>query len=322
MQIKSRLLILFILAALLAFAPGVLAQEDTFGLSGDDYALFTAANEASSLAAADSLGFNFTVEFTSADGSANLSGTGVTGMDANGAPLALITINGSGTSEGEETPVNIEARIVGDMIYVNDLTGTNGWEGAQLEDLLTGVAGASGVPLDPADLMSGDPGAVAGGADMGQMMEAMDGLMTSGFITMSRAGNENVNGVDTARFTTSIDLTKLVESEAFGAIFMMAAGMGAAEGAEVDSAEMMQQIQMMQPMLVSMVQGINITFDQYISTADNLIQRGALNLDVSIPSLTGEGEPMTLGLAVTIDITDYDPVVDVTAPESFTEVEM
>jgi hypothetical protein len=216
-----------------------------------------------------------------------------------------------------DNPVNLEIRVVENMMYVNDLTGTEGWQGASLDDLLTGVLGASGLPVDPADLAAGDISGLTGGADMGAMMGAMDGLMESGFITMSRLGDENVNGVDTAHFNTNLSLAALVESETFAAIMMAS---GQLEGTDEEVA---QQMQFMQPMVLSLVQGIDINFDQYISTgAQNLIQRAVFAVDMNIPSMTGEAEPMLINFNLTVDITDYAPVVSVTAPESFTEADM
>lgn len=317
MRLNTRLWLMFtVLAVLLALVPVSLAQDGMFGLSGDDFALFTAGNEQSTTS--DSLAFNFSVVLDSADASANLAGTGVVGTDAAGNALAQITINGTGSDTSlTDNPVNLEIRVVENMMYVNDLTGTDGWQGASLDDLLTGVLGASGLPVDPADLAAGDISGLTGGADMGAMMGAMDGLMESGFITMSRLGDENVNGVDTAHFNTNLSLAALVESETFAALMMAS---GQLEGTDEEVA---QQMQFMQPMVLSLVQGIDINFDQYISTgAQNLIQRAVFAVDMNIPSMTGEAEPMLINFNLTVDITDYAPVVSVTAPESFTEADM
>ena len=317
MRSNTRLWLMFtVLAVLLALVPVSLAQDGMFGLSGDDFALFAAGNEQS--AVSDSLAFNFSVVLDSADASANLAGTGLVGTDAAGNPLAQITINGTGSDTAmTDNPVNLEIRVVENMIYINDLTGTDGWQGANLDDLLTGALGASGLPVDPADLAAGDISGLTGGADMGAMMGALDGLMESGFITMSRLGDENVNGVDTAHFNTNLSLAALVESEAFAAIM---AASGQLEGTDEEVA---QQMQFLQPMVLSLVEGIDINFDQYISTgAQNLVQRAVFALDMNIPSMTGEAEPLLVNFNLTVDITDYAPAVSVTAPESFTEADM
>jgi hypothetical protein len=308
-----------ILAVLLALVPAAAAQDDgLLGLTGEDLALFAAGNEASAMA--DSLAFTFSVTLRSTEANADLSGTGVFGQDASGMPMGILTLTGTGelTEEGqtELTTVNVEVRIVDGMIYINDLTSDTGWMGASLDEVFSGALAESGLPVDPADLMSGDPGDVMGGADMGALMGALDDLMSSGFITIRRVGDAVVNGTSTAQFNINVSLATLVQSDAFGSI-MMASGQ-----LEGTPEEMQQQLQFLQPLLMSLVQGISINFDQYIAVdAPNQVQRGVLAVDLMIPSLTGEAEATVIGLNVTIDITDYAPDVSVTAPESFTLME-
>ncbi len=320
MRSNNRLWFIFtILAVLLAFVPASLAQDGMFGLSGDDYALFTAGNAGSTMS--DAMAFDFSFVLDSAEADANLTGTGVIGTDEAGGPIVQIAITGTGSEmSGDamtESPVNVEIRVVDNMLFVNDMTGSDGWMGGSLDQALESVVGASGLPVSPEDLAAGDISGLTGGADMGAMMGAMDGIMESGFISMSRLGDENVNGVDTAHFNTNLNIASLVNSEAFGAILMAS---GQLEGSDE---EVTQQLQFMQPMVVSMVEGIDINFDQYISTGDsNQVQRGVLAIDLNIPSLTGDAEPILVNLNLTVNITDYAPVVSVTAPESFTEAPM
>ncbi|MBZ0293613.1 MAG: hypothetical protein K8L99_13685 [Anaerolineae bacterium] len=318
MQIRSRLLVLTMLALLLMIVPVSLAQDNAFGLSPDDYALFTQGNAQSAIS--DSVAFDFSVVLNSTENALDLTGTGLIGSSDG---LAQITISGTASAPDEvsgevtEQPVDLEIRVVGDMLYIDNKTDDQGWQGTALDNAMNEIVGGAGLPINPEDLAAGDVSALTGGADMTALLGGVDELLATDFIVMSRLDDENVNGVDTAHFNTHINLAAVTEAEGLLSAALTAGGMVSGSEEEIAS-----QVQFFIAILQPMLEGINIDFDEYISTGDtNQVQRGVLAIDLSIPSPTGEGEPITLGLNVTVNITDYAPTVSVEAPAEYTEID-
>lgn len=321
MRIRLRLALLTILLLVFMTVPAALAQEPTFGLSEEDFALFTAGNAQTALA--DSLAFDFSVALTSTEVTLDVTGGGAIGQDETGSTLAHITISGTASAPNEtsgeitDQPIDLEIRVVGDMLYYDDKTDDQGWQGANLEDALDEIAGDSGLPVNPADLAAGDIGALTGGVDTTALLGGVSELMATNFIVMTRLTDENVNGVNTAHFNTEVNLVAITEAPGLLGAALAAGGLVAGSQEEITS-----QAQMFSAILQPMLEGISINFDQYISTGDsNLMQRAVLAIALNIPSLTGEGDPITLGLNVTVNITDYAPTIAVEAPAEYTEVE-
>jgi hypothetical protein len=306
---KFRLtLFLTLLAALLAFAPFALAQE-TFGLSAEDFALFSSPNMD-----ADSLSFDFTVDVNvtgSPDGDVNvaLSGAGAVAMDSAGMPVADISLSGSANMGAESMPVDMQFRIVDGIVYFN-LGDGSGWLGQSLDDAMSGLSSMAPIPVDPAELMSGemseDPEAMAA---MGEAMSALSEMDPNQFISISRLADEN----NQAHFQVNVDLTSLLSSEGFSQM------MGAAGSMSGD-----ESLAQMGPMLVMMFQNTSLTFDQFVDLADSRVKQAILDFAMSInPAMMGASDtasatPVDVSFNLNVSNIQYDPAVTVTAPDGAT----
>lgn len=300
---------LLVLVALLAFVIPAFAQEE-FGLSADDAALFAAANENS--AAATSLTY-------STDALISLSGTGADNdltIDVNasgviGEGAFSMVVTGELTAAGETTPADLEVRVTGDTGYVG-LMGQ--WFSITPDDLtdLSGMAGSM-LPVDPTTMMQG------GDAGMGDMMGAMADMDPTEFVSMARL--DDADGL--AHFQTSLDYGVIMQNPGFQQIFMSAFMMGmqsgSTGGAAAMSPEQMQQMGgMMMEQMAPMFENAVFTFDQYVNTDSQLVERSVLTIELPIGAIAAQSDPTMAdaNLSVVLDITlsGYGEAVSVEAP--------
>jgi hypothetical protein len=305
-----------LMALVLIMVPAILAQEETFGLSDADWELFTAANAA--MSEVDSASFAFTASFsvTGTGGmSANVSGEGVLSSDEANPQFALV-VTGESQSEGETTPIDAEVRLLGDTLYWIDNTGDDGWQGQTVEDLtsqLGGMAGMSGMGVDPESLSSGDLSGLAGMEGMTDAMTALSSLDPSEFITMSRTDADGA-----AQFTIDLSISDLLSSPAIAPLFGMGMAAGAgAEGAEMDE----EQMQAMVGMMAAMFSEATVTLDQFVDPATSETQRIVLDVSVPIPDMSGSGSPTTIALNFDLNLSGYGEAVSVETPTDVTMLE-
>ncbi len=310
MHRKLCLTLFLVLAILLAAVPFAMAQEETFGLSAEDYALLTTPNMD-----ADSATFDYALNLNvtgSPDGDVlvALSGTGAFAMDAAGNPVGSLTVVGNADAEGESTPINMEFRIVDNVLYFN--MGDGNWMGQGLEDALSSVSSMAPLPVDPAALMSGDmsenPEAMEA---MGEMMTALSSLEPGEYVSISRLGDEN----NQAHFQVSVDLSGIMSSDAFMQM-MTSAG-------EMSGDESMAG---MGAMMAMMFQNMSLTWDQFVDLAENRVRQGILDFAMSVnPAMMGASDttsttPVDIAFMLDISNIQYDPAVAVTAPEGATMI--
>lgn len=302
----SKLRIMLVLLALLAvFVPATLAQEETFGLSAEDFArLGTAINTSGE--AADSLGFNFTVNLAvegEEGGTATLNGTALVGSNEAG-PVAQINITG----EADGEPVNLDVVLIDNMIYGND---GSGWQGQSADSLLESFGSMSPVPLD--SIMGGgdaaqDPAAMEG------MMEAMNALgeiNPADIITMSNAGADG----DSTHFIINVGLQEFLSSPAFTQLLSAGAAMSGDEAAAA-------QMEGMGQMFAMMFQDTKLDINYYI-TPDNLVSRFGIDFGLGInPAMMGaSADAQPINVSLVLDVTNFQYNADVSgivAPEGAT----
>jgi hypothetical protein len=308
MHRKLCLTLFLLMALMLAVVPFAMAQEDTFGLSAEDFALFSSPNMD-----ADSATFDYSIALNvtgTPDGDVvvNLSGAGAFAMDANGSPVGSLTVTGTADSAGESMPLNMEFRIVDNVIYFN--MGDGNWTGQALEDALTSVSSMAPIPVNPADLMSGDMSENPEAAEaMGEMMTALSSLEPDQYISISRLGDEN----NQAHFQASIDLAGLLSSDAFTQLMTSAGSMSGDES-----------MAGMAPMIAMMFQDASLTWDQFVDLADSRLRQGILDFAMSVnPAMMGATDaasatPVDVAFNMNISNIQYDAAVSVTAPEGAT----
>jgi hypothetical protein len=294
-------LILLVLALLLLMVPMTAAQDETFGLSADDFALLNSQNfDGSSVSGNLSL----TLQVSGApeeEVSANITGSGIVSMDAAGQPTGQITVTGTTTEAGTTKTVNLELRAIDGVLYVNDQgtdATTNGWEGTPLEAMM----GPLEAMIDPA-AMAGDPAA------MGDMASMMGDMEASEFVQIARL--EDMNGQ--AHFQITFDIQAFLNSESFGSLIGMAAAMSGDEQAQA-----MASTEGMGQMFAFMFQDTSFTIDEFISPADGRVQGMTINFGLTVdPSMFGEPDatPITVNLSLSLSDLQYDLPVEVVAPE-------
>ena len=299
-----RFAVLFCLLALLVAVVPAFAQDETFGLSPEDYALFSAANANS--AAAQSLAYDFTLELTvagieDAEVSGAINGTGE--LSTADMQFSLVT-TGSLTANGEETPTNVEVRVIGDTVYFNV---GEGWQGSPLTDLAETAGGAAGLPVDPEELMSGD---LSGMGDMGGMMGDLATMDGSEFVSMERL--DDADGL--AHFSTSLDIAGLLTSEELSGVVGMALGGAMGGGSEMTPEQAAQMGQMMGMMFAE----ATLTLDQFVNAETEMVENTVLAINLPLDTLMGTPGAV-VALTFDISLKNYDQPVSIEVPEDVTD---
>lgn len=308
--------LLLVLALGAALVPAALAQE-TFGLSDDDFALWTAANENS--AAFDTISYAYTTDMTiagldpSGDFVMTVAGAGQIGT-VDGVPLFSMTAVGTLGLGEDSQPFDMEVRMVGDMIFTT-FNDENGWMGGSISEIFGQLGAFTGgaLPIDPEALASGDLSGMEDMAAMPGMMEAMMGLSSldpAEFIAISRP--ENMDGQ--AHFVIDIGVGELLTSDAFAPLLAMGAGQALGTGTGEMTEEEMEGMAMMVGMLFT---DLELTYEQFISTETTLVQRGVLTLDFPLPSMITGGAEATINLVLGVDLSGYNEPISVEAPAEF-----
>jgi len=322
MKLFRGLLMGVLLAVLLALLPTAFAQEDTLGLSADDFALWQQANATS--AAQTSFNYAFTL---------NISATGlgqeigdivgrITGSGAIGETVSMIT-GGELSAGGETIATPLELRVVGDSLYI----AINGqWFGSTLEEigaLAGGLAGSAGLPVDPADLAAGDLGALGGDEATMQLMSGLAQLQPSDFVSGTRLA-DTADGFAVIEITVSI--ADLLVSDAFAPLLSDALMGGAnisLDGAAVPTVDPVQA-QMAAQMVGAMFADATFAITQTIDPVTGLVQNTVIDFNLPLGQLmamgdAGAGAAADAALAFTFDISlsDYGAGDIVEAPAAF-----
>lgn len=289
------IIILVLLALVLAAVPAAFAQDGTFGLSEDDFALFTAASEN---LASTSASIDFTIKLSATglgenggDVTADITGTGA--FDTTDPANPLLWLDVTGTADGE--PVNLNLRIVDGKAYSNS---GDGWTVEELEDVASDITGELG---DMGDMGDVDPSSLSPAS----AMDALSGFEK--FISVTRTDDGGV-----AQFSFSVDIAGLLSSPEIGGMLVGLSGMGGS--GEMTDAQMTQMTQMIGMMFAD----ATLTFDDYIDIETETLSRGVL--DVNLPLENILGTPGA-GVVLTVDfnLSGYGEPVTVEAPEGAVE---
>ncbi|MDZ4764853.1 MAG: hypothetical protein SGI73_09900 [Chloroflexota bacterium] len=315
-----RLLALCSIIALFAFVvPASMAQDQTFGLSDSDFALFTDANATSS--AFDTLSYSFTLDLTASglaesDVNVTLIGSGVLG-EQDGDTLFSLDVSGD-IGDGTQTmTVDFEARIVDGMIYVN-LGDDSGWQGGSLEEIVGQVGSMMGgmTGIDPSTMLEGDSSAMTDMMAQPGVMEAVMGISAmdpADFIAISSA---NADGL--TQFTIDLNIADLLSAPEMGAILGMAmAGQTGDDSATMSDAQMQQMGAMMGMLFSDLV----LKFDQYVNSS-SLVERSVMTLDFPVPAMLTGGTEANLNMVFDIGLSNYNEPITVEAPAEFAPMSM
>jgi len=309
MKTFRNLALVFTLLALCIVVPLSAAQDgSTFGLSQEDFTVWSNANANS--ASATSAQFSFTLTGSATGGDApvswNITGTGLYGTE-NESPLFQLTLGGSATNGGETTPIDLEIRMIGTTIYFNGpgITGGDWWFLSSEE--ATGMAGmmSGGMPMNPASIM----GSLGDREEMSEGMQMLSDMRAGSYVSIVRNGNQ---------FTITPDIAGFVGSEGFQQLMLTAAESNA-DSMDMTPEEMQQAASMMGSAIDP-----TVTIDQYVSD-DNKISRTVFDLAWNVdPSEFGqEGSVSDVTLNFDISLSGYNGTYTIPVPEgavSFVEL--
>lgn len=291
---------LLLLALVLALVPAAFAQDTTFGASQEDYDLWMAANEALTTSAA-SMEFTATVAATglgegTEDVTANISGSGAFDLTDMENPVFQLDVSGSTTEGSEETPVNLNVRIVDGFIYTNE---GDGWTQRALEDELSSLTdelgGLTGGDVDPSDLTSDDA--------MSEAMNMFGDINFEEFINLDVSDDEG-----SRRFALSFDVGGFIASPAIAQLMSGAMGMGGST--EEMSEEQMTQMSQMMGMLFGEA---TVSFDEWINAETQVLNRAVLDINFPLEAMMGPGSGITLNFDVSLS--NHGEPVTVEVPE-------
>ncbi|MGQ9907956.1 MAG: hypothetical protein ACUVS2_03880 [Candidatus Flexifilum sp.] len=310
--------VLVALAVALAVIPAALAQ-DTLGLSDSDFALWSGANATSS--AQSSFNYAFTTSLSvagipDADSvSLNINGSG--GITADSFSML---IDGMIMAGRDSLPAALEVRVLGNNLYIN-LGGT--WYGGDPNALMDVAGGA--LPVDPADLASGDLGGLVGDDQMMSLLSGLSELQPSDFLSAQRLP-DTAEGF--AVIQLSIGIADLLTSDAFAPVFgglvmgSMGGSMSGMAAPTVDPAQAMMAAQM----FGSLFENAQFTLTQTIDPATSLVQRTVINLNLPLGQLmamSGQSSAADGAISLVFDIalSDYGAGAGTEAPASFEPLE-
>jgi hypothetical protein len=307
------LLLLSVLALIVALVPAAAAQDQTFGLSADDYALLTAANNNSSTASSYDYAFSLMADLSTSGEAINIALDG-TGTSSEGFSM---NVTGSIKASGDTTPAQLSLLVVGDSLYISTDNGET-WYGSTMQDLTTmGTSMLGDLPIDPAALAGGDISGLESQAGLGDVMSGLENLDPATFINMSSAP---ADGGMTA-FTINLDLATLLTSpemsQLLGTALSSSGAMGG--GSTTAATPSPEELQMMGSMIGGMFSTATATLTQVVDPASQHVMQTTITFALPLDAMGSAGD----GVNVTFDITlsNYDAAAAVQAPASFEPIE-
>jgi len=312
--------VLMVLALIAAIVPATFAQDTSLGLSEGDAALLEAATansgQFSQLSFALTGDLNVAGIPDSEDISVSFSGAGAVNDSA-----FQLTISGQATMEGQDSPFDVELRVIDDMFYVN-LGAAMGdmWLGGNVEELMSmaSAMGGSELPFDPSTLQDPDAMENAMGEMMNMpgMMEAMMALSTldpADFVTQTRTDADGL-----ASFTTTVSFGDLMATEEMQQVITSVVQAAAEQG----NSDMEGFDPAMLPMIASLLSDSSVSVTQAVDPATELVEAVGLDFNMNLdPAMIGEsGDAIVIGLGIDVDISGYGEPVAIVAPETYQDI--
>jgi hypothetical protein len=280
------------LALVGALAVPAAAQDQTFGLSAEDFALFSAAQTSIT----DDMAYTYISTFSVVQGSEQVMGWDVSGSGLFG-PSGFSMINSGTISSGTQTQdAPLWLTVVGDSLYVS-IDGEQ-WTGGTVEELTSqlgsalgpmmgmGMGGSGATTEDMTSQLMMQPG----------VMEAMMGLSSidpESFISITR--NEDFN--NQASFSTVINLGDLASNEALAPLLggFMGGAMGSGSTDMTD-----EQAAQMGAMVAGMLQNSTVTIDQFINIDTQMVESAQVTISLDIQGMA------TINLQLGVELASAD----------------
>ncbi|MFN8379618.1 MAG: hypothetical protein U0452_13205 [Anaerolineae bacterium] len=304
------LLLLSVIALIVALVPAASAQDQTFGLTQDEYNALVTANANSSSASSYDYAFNLSLDTTAADSSTNIAIQGSGSMSGG----FSLTTDGSIKANGQTTPTPLSIIFVDNTLYISVDGGTTWYSstGEELAQMATGMGGGM-LPVDPSALASGDlSGLESQMGDLGSVATGLENLDPSQFINITAAPDG-----DTTVYTLSVDIGTLLStpemSTVIGTALASSGTMGM--GSSTSATPSPQELAMMGQMVGGMFSTATATITQTVDTAAQLVNSTTLNVSIPLGAMSGSTSD---GATFVFDITlsNYNAAPAVVAPAS------
>lgn len=308
MKLRAFALVSLLMMAMMASVSQ--AQDPCLGLSESDCALI---NEASTntLASAQSFFQDWSIDFSvtgvpdSGDIMFKTTGSGPVVLDLANTTFPLsfdqtLSVAFNDGVSGEQTGA-VQARVVNAVMYVEF---GQGWQGIDLAAALSDPSIAGQLPVNPADLASGN----IPGLDTEALGAALPALLqlsqVPGFLSYSRSG---------ADFTFVADLATLAQSPDFStALTSLSTALG-------EQGQQVAGLGMVLPMLLS--EG-KITVVQTVDEAAKIVTglKFIVNASINAGMISGDSAAAPVVVALTFDVklSRVNEAFDIVAPEGAT----
>lgn len=299
-------LLLGVLALIVALVPAAAAQEQTFGLTPEEYAALTTANANTASSTSHDYSFDLTLDATATGTAANVAIQG-SGSVSDGFAL---NATGSIKAEGQTSPVAFSIIFSGETLYISMDGGTTWYSstGEELAEMFSGMAGGM-LPFDPSALATGDLSDLEGQmGDMTGMMAGMENLDPSQFFSITAAPDG-----DTTVYTMTLDIGSLLGTPEMSTMLgmAMAGSSGSMTGMPTPSPE---EAAMMGQMIGGMFSTATATVTQTVDTAAELINSTVVAVSIPLDAMGTAGDGITL--TFDLSLSNYGAGTPVVAPAS------
>ena len=311
---KLHLFTLVVLALMLAAMPAA-AQDGTFGLDDDDFALFLGVNGDS--ATQTQYTFDYDVNFDLSGDQVPpvaiaLGGTGILDI-----PNEQINFSIDGTVDvaGEAIPLSAELRLLSEQLYgqaVNPDTGeATGWFSINADEVVDGIDtdAVSDVALES---FADGAGVSSDDFNPGALLLALDDLSSidpQDFIGISRDGDA---------FATSIDLNTIAADPSVADALVQVL---VASGIESDANdEIVMGMTFVMDQVATSLEDATFTLDQQINPATQLVQGANLTLELPLDLSMLDAGALDMGLTIDVDLSSFGEPAGLQEPENVTNI--
>jgi len=300
----------FIFVLVLIGALPVFAQEQTFGLSDDDFALLQAANQNS--AATDSLtvAFELSGELSADNVPITIDLTGevaFAGANSGSDGAGLLTVDGELAGDGQTIPTTFELRSVDGNFYISAIDpGTGeptGWLGDSVDNLNIAVTQA----LEQAFEAQGMTGLLENQDGLAMSFIGLFGIDLFDFVTVER-GDDSDDGM--AEFLYNVNIGELLGSEEVATPIL---ALISATGAGTDMEGMTPGL--LGAAIEVVLADSALMVRQTIDIEESLVRQTVVTLDLNIdPTTLGTaGDSIIVQIEFVMNFEDYgvDPGIEI-----------
>ncbi len=307
--VRPTILMFLLVVLLLALVPASLAQDssgsNTYGLTPEEYATLTAANQAT--VQATSAQFDFKLHFA-VEGAANsldLSGKGLYSKSADSS-LFQLTVAGNRVSNTGTTPIDFEFRLTNNILYYRNANANNGaWRGQNFTDLLATVHRSNPtLPIDLTSLIKGDFSGLQ--PIMKGFQAQIPNFSITPYVKMARKDNH---------YGVLLDIGGVIADKEVRNLLIAIARQGQQSSSGSSNGQMDEGQMANAAVLVAlMLKNSRLTVDEWIT--EGKISRTVVTVTLNVdPTQVGaQGNPTRVGVRFDLDLSGFDGTYTVDAP--------